>query len=306
MRSIGIGTSSSTLGITSGTIPNAAYFASARSARTAGGIAGYGSPSSGTMSISAVVSLPLTTIVEVGPPSERTSWCVITPSMSTVVSPPTVTAITTRRTGMLEPPVSRKSVCSGERFESRKVISKPLCVSPEPDSTFTSCTASSTARGTGTGTGPTRSWSRTGPGLSIARPRDALGQRHAQAPPDGVGERAWIDDGVGVGETPPELGVADVPRGQQVAPVALDDAHLVQEREALGARAEAPAQVRHRRRAAARVVSVDADLGIAARRQERRRGHGAGGEQLLQRIRHQSDSTPRAESSTAPARPARL
>ena len=56
--------SSITLGITSGTTPNAAYFASATSTRTAGGIAGYGSPSSGMMSITAVRSLPLTTSVD--------------------------------------------------------------------------------------------------------------------------------------------------------------------------------------------------------------------------------------------------
>ena len=87
MRSIGIGTSSSTLGITSGMTPSAAYFASATSTRTAGGIAGYGSPSSGMTSMIAVRSLPLTTSVETGPVSERTSWFVITPSIRTVVSP---------------------------------------------------------------------------------------------------------------------------------------------------------------------------------------------------------------------------
>jgi hypothetical protein len=39
---------------------------------------------------------------------------------------------------MLEPPVRRKSVCRGERFEIRKVTSNPLWVSPEFDSTLTS------------------------------------------------------------------------------------------------------------------------------------------------------------------------
>jgi len=55
--------------------------------------------------------------LEVGPPSERTSWCVITPSISTVVWPRTVTAITTRRIGIAEPPVSRKRQ-SGSRAPS--------------------------------------------------------------------------------------------------------------------------------------------------------------------------------------------
>jgi hypothetical protein len=124
--------------------------------------------------------------------------------MSTVVSPPSVTAMTTRRIGMLEPPVSRNSVCSGERFEMRNVISKPLCVSPELDSTFTSCTASSTARGTGIGTpGPIISCRRTGSGTG-----HSLRQRDAQRAADRLGELAWIDDAVRVGEAPPELGVA--------------------------------------------------------------------------------------------------
>ena len=77
---------------------------------------------------------------------------------------------------MLAPPVSRNSVCSGERFEMRSVSSKPLCVSPEPDSTLTSCTASSTSRGAGTGTpGPISSWRRTPaqPSPAPALPRAA-------------------------------------------------------------------------------------------------------------------------------------
>src|SRR6187455_1577000 len=156
----------------------------------------------------------------------------MTPSMSTVVSPPNVTEMTTRRIGIDEPPVRRNSVCSGERFEMRNVISKPLCVSPELDSTFTSCTASSTARGTGTATtGPIMSCRRTG--SAIARPRDSLGKRDAQAAADGVGKVARVDDAVRVGEAPPHLRVAEVPRGEHVAAVALDDAHLVEEREPL-------------------------------------------------------------------------
>ncbi len=59
--------------MTSGTIPSAAYFASATSTRTAGVIAGYGRPSSGAMSRKAVASLPFTTIVAFGPLSERIS-----------------------------------------------------------------------------------------------------------------------------------------------------------------------------------------------------------------------------------------
>ena len=87
---------------------------------------------------------------------------------------------------MLEPPVSRKSVCSGERVESRNVISKPLCVSPEPDSTWISCTASITARGAGSGTtGPTKSWSRTASAIGVSR--DVLRQRdRARSGPSGA------------------------------------------------------------------------------------------------------------------------
>src|SRR5215208_1129700 len=205
--------------------------------------------SSGTMSISAVRSLPLTTIVGVGPPSDRTSWCVITPSISTVVSPPTVTAMTTRKMGKLEPPESRNSVCSGERFESRNMSSKPLCVSPEPDSTFTSCTASITSRGTGMGTpGPMKSCRRTG--LLIARPRDALRQRHADPAAYRLGQVARVDDAVRVREPPPELRVAEMRVPQQVAAVGLGDPHLVERREALRPRAEPPPEEGHRRLAA--------------------------------------------------------
>jgi hypothetical protein len=80
----------------------------------------------------------MTESVEVGPASERSSCLVITPSMRTLVVPPSVTAITTRKIGIIPPPVSRKSVCKGDRFGIRNVISNPLCTSPEFDSTLTS------------------------------------------------------------------------------------------------------------------------------------------------------------------------
>src|SRR3954447_4739300 len=266
------------LGITSGTTPNAAYFATATSTRSAGGIAGYGSPSSGMMSISAVRSLPLTVSVEVEPPSGRSSWWVMTPSIRTAVSPFIVTAITTRKIGMLEPPVSRKSVCSGERFEIRSASSKPLCAPPELDSTVTLVTESITSRGAGSGTpGPIRSWRRTGSG--IRSPGHAFRQRDPQPPADRRGQVARVDDVVRIGEPPPELGVAEVAVSEQVAPVALDDADLVELCEPLGVRAEPPREVRHRRLAVAGIPGLDGEAGVAARRRQRRRRHGAGGEE---------------------------
>ena len=113
-------------------------------------------------------------------------------------------------------------MCSGERVEMRKLSSNPLCVSPEPDSTFTSWTASITSRGAGIGTpGPISSCRRTG--LAIARPRDSLGQRDAQPTADRDRQVARVDRAVGVGEPPPQLGVAEVTRREHVAAVALGD-----------------------------------------------------------------------------------
>ena len=160
--------------------------------------------------------------------------------------------MTTRKIGMLEPPVSRKSVCSGERFERRKLSSKPLCVSPELDSTLTSCTASITSRGAGIGTpGPMKSWRRTA-ASAIARSRTPSGRVMRMRRPIGsVRSR---------GSTTP---LASASRHQssasprwrareQVAAVALDDPRLVEEREALrragraGGRGTAPAAARRR------------------------------------------------------------
>src|SRR4051812_35283916 len=227
--------------------------------------------------------------------------------MRTLVWPPSVTAITTRRNGIPAPPVSRKSVWSGERLEIRNVISKPLCVSPEFDSTLTSCTASSTARGTGTATpGPINNWRRTACS-AIARARNVEGQRDPQAAPDRIAEGTRIDDAVRVRELPPQLRVTGVSRAEEIAAIALDDAHLVQKREPLRARAEAAAQERNRRLAVAGIPGIDARRRVPARRRERRCRDGARGEQLLQRIGHQPrPSTPRSESCTDVARPARL
>src|SRR4051794_31823017 len=296
MRSIGSGTSSSTLGMTSGTTPNAAYLATATSTRSAGGIAGYGSPSSGMTSISAVRSLPLTTSVDVVPLSGWSSWFVITPSISTVVVPRNVMAITTRKIGMLEPPVSRKSVCSGERFEILSASSKPLCVSPEFDSTVTCVTASITSRGAGTGTpGPMSSWRRAGSGIRAWHP---LRKRDAQPPADGKRQVARIHDAVCVGKPPPQLRSADVAVREHVAPVALDDARLVERREQLRARTEPAAQERRRLLRTSGIPRVDTHVRVPARRRERRRRDGARGEELLQRIGHQRPSTPSCESGT--------
>src|SRR5688500_2684780 len=127
---------------------------------------------------------------------------------------------------MPAPPVSRKSVCSGDRFEIENVSSKPLCVSPERDSTFTSCTASITSRGAGRGTaGPTKSWSRTGSATRVSR--DIGGERDPQEPAHGLDQHPRIDRAVGVGEAPPQLRVAEVRGGEQIAAVVLDGPHLV-------------------------------------------------------------------------------
>ena len=84
-----------TIGIT----PRAAYFASTTSTRTDGGMAAYGIPGSSMMSISADMSLPITTS-RATPPWPGCVWTfVVTPSMMECARPLIVTTSTTRISG---------------------------------------------------------------------------------------------------------------------------------------------------------------------------------------------------------------
>jgi hypothetical protein len=125
MRTTGIGRSSTMLGMTSGITPNAAYLASIKSTRAAGGIAGKGMPVSSMMSIKADMSLPLTTSFATPPSPGCVSTCVVTPSITDSARPPIVTTSTTRIIGRAAPPLTRNSVRSGERAGRSNVSSKP-------------------------------------------------------------------------------------------------------------------------------------------------------------------------------------
>ncbi len=118
---MGIGTSSSTLGMTIGIMPSGAYFARMTSTRAKSGMAGYGSPEKSIRSITRVRSSPVTVSVGSPPaPPPVTWWCVMTPSISTVIALPTVTAMTTRTSGIdcPPPPGTRRAAansCSTQR-----------------------------------------------------------------------------------------------------------------------------------------------------------------------------------------------
>src|SRR5437763_623515 len=77
--------------------------------------------------MTAVRSLPfrVSVLIPPGPPGEI-SWWVMTPSMRTSGVPPTVATMTQRRMGGSAPPVSKKIVWSGERFETWNCNSNPL------------------------------------------------------------------------------------------------------------------------------------------------------------------------------------
>src|SRR5262245_13486576 len=121
---------------------------------------------------------------------------------------------------MLAPPVRRNSVCNGERFDSENESSKPLCTSPERDSTVIVCSASMTSCEAGTGTaGPMNSCRRTP--LDVDTAGHPFGRGDPEPLAHGVGERARVERAVGIGELPPQLGIAEVARGEQVAPVAF-------------------------------------------------------------------------------------
>ena len=68
------------------------------------------------------VSLAYALAAVLGVASLAISWWVMTPSTSTSVTPATWTATTTRSSGIAAPPVSRNSVCRGERLGTAKVI----------------------------------------------------------------------------------------------------------------------------------------------------------------------------------------
>src|SRR5262245_37604693 len=202
-----------------GTQPITVYLASTASTRMNCGIAGYGIPSSSTMSISADKSLPLIVSVVRPAPGVLSWWWVITPSASTEVWPRMVTAMTTRTTGIELPPVSRNRVFSGEPRSRLKVSSKPLWVSPDPASTVTVSSAARTSAPTGTATpGPIMSVIRTGlvSASAMADPGGSGSHRQAQPTPDHRGQLGRIGATVRVGDQPPELGVAERGVGDEI------------------------------------------------------------------------------------------
>ena len=93
----------------------------------------------------------MVSVVEPSLASGETLWSVITPSIRTLVCPVTVTAITTRTSGMEAPAPTRNRVCSGDCTLILNTSSKPL-VPVALLMTFTDSRASRTSEETGTGT----------------------------------------------------------------------------------------------------------------------------------------------------------
>ena len=227
----------------------------------------------------------------------------------------TVTAMTTRRIGMLAPPVSRKSVLQRRAVRAAgRSSSKPLCVSPEPRLDRAPARrrrAPRAAREPAT-PGPARSCSRTGSELSIAS---------APGLPSGsvIAQRAGRRDRVSVARDRRRTFASASRHHSSASPrcraasrsrrsPSLDaDARRARAKRS-GAGTKRPAQERRpggSTRAPA-VVGVDAD----ARRSGCVGGNAVVGtaprvEQRLQRIRHQRPSDPecRRAAPTA-ARPA--
>src|SRR3712207_2934842 len=71
----------------------------------------------------------------------------------------------------------------------------------------------------------------------------ALGQRDSQVAPNLGGQVVGMHGVVGVADLPELLWVAEVARGHVVEPVALGHDMLLEQRESLGRRDEAPPQV---------------------------------------------------------------
>ena len=124
--SIGIGTSGNRIGIGSGMIPNAAYFAHSSATRASIGIAGNGRPLKSCMSITLVRSSPVTVTVPGEPRLPAcTSTFVITPSNSGCGVPFSVTISSTRSGGVpidaVLPAAIRKIVFSSDLLLNWKV-----------------------------------------------------------------------------------------------------------------------------------------------------------------------------------------
>src|SRR6185312_6051902 len=245
---VGIGTSIAMLGITSGTMPRNAYFASSSATIASAGIAGYGRPGrpeNSSLVITAVRSSPVTcSVVWRWSAPGTTSVRVTTPSISTCGMPFTVTTTITRSSGTTPPPESRNSVCSGDCTLSVNCrVNAPAASSGAFTSTRVS--ASSTSCGTGTGTtGPTSSVRCTP--SSMRHPRDAFGQGDAQLFPDRRGQLVRAQRAIRVAQPPELFGIAQVLRRDVVQPLALRHAMPLQQGEVFRRRHEAAPQVRHR------------------------------------------------------------
>src|SRR6516162_4406088 len=139
--------------------------------------------------------------------SGETEWSVITPSMRTLVWPLTVTAMTTRTSGMEAPADTRNKVCSGDCTLILKTSSKPL-VPVALLMTLTESNASRTSADTGIGTAGPIIKVRLTPVNMSSPSRNAGRQRDAN-------ERTWCRGDVvrRVGQ----VGVADEPVRQRVA-----------------------------------------------------------------------------------------
>src|ERR1035437_6381798 len=137
--SIGRGTNNNTLGITSGITPKSAYLSNRSATRPSAGIAGNGNPLG--------LDWPISVSVELDPLSPGEIWLlVITPSISTLLTPLTVATITTRMNNRGKPPVNRNRICNGDCLSILKVSLNPLWPTSST-CTSTSANASITALG---------------------------------------------------------------------------------------------------------------------------------------------------------------
>src|SRR5215213_3284346 len=189
-----------------------------------------------------VRSSPVTVRVDCPPsPPGVIWWFVITPSISTSDAPLTVTAMTTRTSGMDAPALNMKTVCRGERALTEKVNWKAL----GPSVLFVTCTpvnAFSTSSETGTGTAGPIIRVRCTP-LAIGASRYSVGQGYSQPPAHPLGELSRLHGRVRVAQSPEKLRIAKIMSRDIVEAVALSDRVLLKEGEALGRRDEAAAEV---------------------------------------------------------------
>src|SRR3954466_6856940 len=151
------------------------------------------------------------------------------PSIRISEVPPKLTMMTTRTSGIGEPPESRKSVCSGERLLSVNSSWKPLPLSLFVV-TVTEVSASSTSCETGTGTtGPIMSV-RLKP-LTIVSSGNIFWQRDPETAADRFQYLVRPTRAVSVADAPELLRIAKILRRDVVEPFALRHGVLLQKRE---------------------------------------------------------------------------